>query len=81
MAKGGKRQGAGVKKDSIRPKFTAYWSQEEIEDYMTWLKQNYKDKPELAKYIGDHLFGKAPQPISNDGDNPFKIEGNFVKFI
>lgn len=75
MTHGGKRDGAGVKEGSIRPKFSMYWSQEEIAEYMTWLKANYKERPELAKWVGDQLFGKAPQPISNDGDTPFLVAG------
>lgn len=64
MAKlGGKRKGAGNKEGSIRPNFNAYWNAEEIEEYMTFLKKNYQSSPELTKYVGDHLFGKAPQGI------------------
>ena len=76
---GGKKPGAGVKQDSIRPKFTAYWSQDDIKEYMEWLKNNYKDKPELAKYVGDHLFGKPIQPLTGDGGGPIQFSGVNIK--
>lgn len=74
-----KGSGVGNKAGSIRPSFNQYWSQDDIADYMNWLKANYKEKPELAKFVGDHLFGKAVQPIGNDGDEPFKIAGVEIK--
>lgn len=69
-----KGSGVGNKEGSIRPKFNAYWSQDDIGEYMTWLKENYKSKPELAKFVGDHLFGKALQPIGNDDGQPLIIQ-------
>lgn len=74
-----KGSGVGNKEGSIRPKFSQYWSNDDIAEYMGWLKENYKTKPELAKFVGDHLFGKAVQPIGNDDDKPFKIEGVEIK--
>ncbi len=75
MQRGGKRQGAGVKQGSVRPKISTYWSQEDIDEYFTWLKKAYKTEPTLAKFVGEQLMGKAVQPIGNDDDKPFKIEG------
>lgn len=77
MAHGGKRAGAGGKKGSIRPNFNMHWSQEDIAAYMQWVKENYQNDIRLATWVGDHLFGKAPQPISGDEDNPLtvKVEG------
>ena len=80
MAKhGGKRNGSGVKKDSVRPNFNAHWSPKEIEDYMTWLKANYQNSPDLVKYVGDHLFGKAFQPITGEGGGPIQIGEVVIK--
>ena len=79
MALGGKRKGAGNKKDSIRPNFNAFWTIEEIKDYMTWLKANYKEHTELARYVGDHLFGKAPQPLTGEGGGPIQIREVVIK--
>jgi hypothetical protein len=79
--RGGKRERAGNKAGSIRPKITHYWSQKDIEDYFVFLKKEYKNSPTLAKFVGEYLMGKAVQPISNDGDEVFKIEANVIKFI
>lgn len=73
--KGGKRPNAGNKQGSIRPKITDYWSQDDILEYFTWLKMEYKSQPVLAKFVGEQLMGKAVQPIGNDGDEPFKVQG------
>lgn len=81
MAHGGKRKGAGNKEGSSRPHISAYWSQEDITEYFMWLKTAYKEKPELAKWVGDQISGKAVQPIANDGDKAFRIETNAIKFI
>lgn len=75
MAKGGKREGAGNKLGSVRPKLSHYWSESDITEYFTWLKENYKNDSQLVKFVGEHLMGKAVQPIGNDGDQPFKISG------
>ena len=74
MAKGGKREGAGNKLGSVRPKMTDYWSQEDIEDYFTWLKGSYKTDATLAKFVGEHLMGKAVQPLGNDDGQPLVIQ-------
>jgi hypothetical protein len=73
--KGGKRQGAGNKVGSVRPRLTDKWSQEDIDDYFVWLKENYKKDMTLAKFVGEHIMGKAVQPIGNDDDKPFLIQG------
>ncbi len=72
---GGKRKGSGAYEGQVRPKITTYWSQKDIEEYFTWLKKSYKKEPTLAKFVGEQLMGKAVQPIGNDEDKPFKIEG------
>ena len=79
MALGGKRKGAGNKKDSIRPNFNAFWSLGEIRGYMVWLKKNYKKDPALAKYVGDHLFGKPIQPLTGEGGGRIQISEVVVK--
>ena len=80
MSRGGKRDGAGVKTGSMRPNFNAFWSIREIEEYMIYLKENYKNSPELTKYVGDHLFGKAVQPLGNE-ERDGKQTPLLVKFI
>ena len=79
MVKGGKRKGAGNRVGSIRPNFNAYWTPKEIDDYMTWLKANYQNNTDLVKYVGDHLFGKAAQPLTGEGGGPIQIGEVIVK--
>jgi len=78
---GGKRKGAGGKLGSIRPHIAHYWDAEDIKDYFMWLKKEYKKRPELAKWVGDQLCGKAVQPIGNDNGEPLKIsfDSSFVE--
>lgn len=68
-------KGAGVKKDSIRPKLTSYWTQEDVKDYFVWLKKSYKKSPQLAKFVGEQLMGKAIQPLTGEDGGPIRIEG------
>ena len=70
-----KGSGVGNKLGSIRPKLTDYWTQNDIQEYFDHLKATYKSDATLAKFVGEHLMGKAVQPIGNDGDEPFKISG------
>ena len=79
--KGGKTKNAGNKEGSIRPNFNLYWSEDDVAEYMTYLKKNYKKDTRLATYVGDHIFGKAVQPIGNDGDKPLlvKFDSSFKK--
>ena len=70
MKNGGKRKGAGGKKGQIKPHFNSFWSQREIKDYMKWVKKNYKKDVQLAKWAGDHIFGKAVQPLENSDGSP-----------
>ena len=74
MARGGKRPGAGGKEGTVRPKFTEYWTQEEIAEYFQWVKENYKKSPRLATWVGDHLMGKPVQPLGNDDDKPLIVQ-------
>ena len=75
MKNGGKRTGAGNKTGSVRPNFNAYWKPQEIKDYMIWLKANYQSSPDLTKYVGDHLFGKARQPLTGEDGGPIEFKG------
>ncbi len=74
-------KGAGVKKGSVRPKLTDYWSQDDINDYFTWLKANYALNPALAKFVGEQLMGKAVQPIGNEDDKPFKVDVSGMSIV
>lgn len=60
------KKGSGNQEGFVRPKFTMYNSQKDIEDFMIWVKKNYKKNIKLATWYGDHLFGKAIQPMEGD---------------
>ena len=79
MAKGGKRKGAGAFQGQVRPKFTEYWTPDEIKQFMADMKEKAKTDSRIATWIGDHLFGKPVQPIGNDDDKPFLISGVTIK--
>ena len=57
-----------------RPQFHTYATEIERKEYFNWVKDNYKKSPELAKWYGDQLFGKAMQPIGNDNGQPLVIK-------
>ena len=79
MARAGTLHKGGQKEGTVRPKFTDYWKQKDIVDYFDWVRKNYKKNPRLATWVGDHLVGKAVQPIGNDGDKPFMVSGVEIK--
>ena len=60
---------------TTRPQFHTYTDENDRREFVRWVRENYQKDPQLARWYGDQLFGKAPQPIGNDGDQPFKIEG------
>lgn len=69
MAKGGKRPGAGRQEGSMNiPKLSSFFTQAELEEYVAFLKTRYKESDKIAVFVGEHLFGKAPQPlVGSDG--------------
>ena len=66
---------ARPKGSTTRPQFHTYTDEYDRKAYVKWVKENYQSDPQLARWYGDQMFGKAPQPISNDGDEPFKVTG------
>lgn len=72
--KGGARPNTGPKEGSVRPKFTHYWSTDDIQAYFDWLKENYKLSPQLAKFVGEQIVGKAVQPIAGEDGKPIQIQ-------
>lgn len=81
MKNGGKREGAGVKEGSVRPKITSYWNEDDISDYFDYLKKNYKKSDTLTKFVGEQLMGKAIQPLGNDDDKPFIVKIDAKEYI
>jgi hypothetical protein len=79
MSRGGKRKGAGGYLGQVKPRFTDYWTPEEIKQFMVDMKEKAKTDSRIATWCGDHLFGKPVQPIGNDGDKPFVVSGVTIR--
>lgn len=78
MAKfGGKQPGAGRPKGSIKkPRFSDYISEDQVKILVAKaMMMASEGDPHMLKFCLDQHFGKAVQPIGNDGDNAFKISG------
>jgi hypothetical protein len=78
MAKGGARPGAGRPKGTFnKPQLRDFISEDEVHALVEQAKAQAIDKPELLKFILDHVFGKARQNIGLDGGEdgvPLSIE-------
>lgn len=52
-----------------------------VDEFIDYLIDNYKEDARLMQWMGDHIFGKAPQPLlhgDSDGE-PLQVVGfNFV---
>ena len=73
--KGGKMPGAGRPKGSTtRPKISDYLSAGQMD---TLVKRAFElanmGNETMLKFILEHHFGKAVQPVGNDNDQPLKI--------
>jgi hypothetical protein len=80
MAKGGARPGSGRKKGSTTvPQFRNYVSDVERKKFVEFILDSYMGDMRLAVWLGDQLFGKAPQPLTGDKDNPIYIKGVEIK--
>lgn len=64
MAKGGARKGAGRPKGSTnKVRFADYVSAEDKAQFVEFMLSTYMADMRIATWIGDQLFGKAPQAI------------------
>jgi len=66
-------------KEQTRPKFHTFVSPEDVQEFMSWVKENYKTDKKLAVWYGDHLFGKALQPVEGNitGDLTLSFDESF----
>jgi len=62
MAKGGARKGAG-RKPGKTFRLLDVLKQKHIDEFIEFLIDNYKEDARLMIWMGDHIFGKAPQAI------------------
>ena len=79
--KGGKRIGSGRKKGSTsRPVLREYFTEKEIKDFITDLKESAKTDMNIKKFVAEQLFGKAIQPVEGDfkGDLTVTFDNAFI---
>lgn len=50
-----------------------YMSEKDIQTFFEFLLANYMEDSKLMIWMGDHLLGKAPQPLSNAEGRPLMI--------
>ena len=62
-----------------RPQFHEYTTEEERRDYVKWVKKQYKLDPQLAKWYGDQLFGKALQSVEMSGSLAVEPSEELIK--
>lgn len=75
MATGGKREGSGRPKGATtRPQLRDSYTPKELKDFITNLKEKAKTDLATMRFVAEQIFGKAPQPISNDGDKPLIVQ-------
>lgn len=51
-----------------------YTTEKDKKDFIIWIKKNFKESDKLATWYGDHLFGKALQPIGGENGQPIKLD-------
>ena len=73
--RGGKRVGAGRKKNSgnQRYKFQSYFTKKEVKDIVKKVKEQAETRPELLKLIVEQLFGRSPQRMEMTGKDGEKL--------
>lgn len=73
MAVGGKRPGAG-RKPGKTVRLLDLLSSKDIEAFKKYLLANYTKDNRLAVWMGDHIFGKAPQSLTGPDGGALRIE-------
>src|SRR4051812_28515871 len=75
MAKGGARPGAGRPKGSVtRPQLRNYFDEAETAARGR-LKERAKTDSTILKFLGEQVFGKAPQPLTGEDGEPLAVAG------
>lgn len=78
---GGKRPGAGRPKGSKTvPQFRDYVSDKERKKFVEFVLDQYMGDIRLALWLGDQLFGKAPQPLTGKDGGPIQVQEVQVTF-
>lgn len=75
MANGGKRPGAGRPKGSAMLRLHDVMKKRDIDEFVEYLLNSYMDEPRIALWMADHIFGKAPQPVTGPDGGPIQVTG------
>jgi hypothetical protein len=77
MAKGGARPGAGRPAGSTTvPRLRDALTKEQVEALVQKALDKANDGDSLLlKFMLEQIFGKAPQPLTGDKDNPIYVKG------
>jgi hypothetical protein len=69
------KKGGRPKGSTTVPQFRNYVSDAERKKFVEFILDSYMGDMRLAVWLGDQLFGKAPQPLTGgDGLGPIAIE-------
>ena len=67
MPKGGPRPGSGRPKGTTDiPRISTYFTRNELKKFIDNLKKRAETSDKIATFLAEHVWGKAPQPISGD---------------
>lgn len=54
-----------------KPQFHKYCDEIDRKNFVRWVKDNYKNNNDLAKWYGEQMFGKAPQKFEDEEGEEF----------
>jgi hypothetical protein len=74
MARGGAREGAG-RKPGKTLRLLDLLKQEQIDNSLNSSSTTTKKDARLMMWMGDHIFGKAPQAITGPDGGPIQLQG------
>jgi len=60
---------------TTKPQFKDFITRDEVKKLVKLAKQQAETKPELLKFVLEHVFGKAPQPLTGEGGGPVQVQG------
>lgn len=70
------RLGGRPRGSSNRPMIRDYITPDDVVSLMDIAKKKAEEgDSSMMKFLLEQIFGRAVQPIGNDGDEPFKISG------
>ena len=66
----------------IKHRFNDYITEAQRTGYVGYVLKHYKNDSRLAVWLGDHIFGKAVQPLDGDGNGgAIKLEITGMKIV